>query len=151
MIGHPVTFSPWNAVLLTYGFLNTGVRWYCQHYPSPPTHTHIQLLFLCGAPLYVNVRSGGGDSNISVVHMRNQRSRLGVKMCLFLRKRSFWIPLRGIWGCFSPRGEIAIRVCFENLWSCMCTTQVFEGPQVMDRSSEQVQKCKTKETKVFTL
>ena len=29
-------------------------------------------------------------------------------------------------GAFSRRGDIAIRVYFENLWSHMCTTQVFE-------------------------
>ena len=31
-------------------------------------------------------------------------------------------------GCFSWRGEIMIRVCFKNLWSCMCTTLVFKWP-----------------------
>ena len=116
------------------------------------------------------------NSNKSVVNMRNQRngkkglffeakrdlreSRLGVKMCLFLRKRVlldstkgslgvvFQIPAnmfpqkrlfrRGKFGgkitrkfsyrgCFSWRGQIAIRVCFENLWSSMCTTLVFES------------------------
>ena len=28
--------------------------------------------------------------------------------------------LRGI---FSSKGQISIRVCFENPWSCLCTTQ----------------------------
>ena len=91
---------------------------------------------------------------------RDQReSRLGVKMCLFLRKRVILDSTKGRLGVIfqippnmSPqkslfRGkferksckiliqeevflerEIAIRVCFENLWSLMCTTLVFECP-----------------------
>ena len=27
-----------------------------------------------------------------------------------------------------PGGEIVFRVCFENLWSCICTTLVFKWP-----------------------
>ena len=104
--------------------------------------------------------------NNSVVHMRDQRnakkglffeadrdwreSGLGVKMCLFMRKRILLDSIKGclgsflklhqtcpqkkkgkygdkitrncVYGCFSRRGEIAISVYFENLWSRMCTT-----------------------------
>ena len=33
-----------------------------------------------------------------------------------------------VWGCFSSRGQISNRVCFENFWSRMCTILVFESP-----------------------
>ena len=39
-------------------------------------------------------------------------------------------------GVFSSKGQISISVCFENLWSCMCTTLVFEWPPAASRSPQ---------------
>ena len=99
-----------------------------------------------------------GHPHNSVVHMRDQKNaKKGVKMRLFLRKRVLLDSIKGCLGvifetssnpkkaclgvilgqnyakfsfrgCFPWRGEIAIRVCFENLWSHMCTTLVLPPP-----------------------
>ena len=36
-----------------------------------------------------------------------------------------------ILGVISSEGPISLRVCFENLWSCMCKTLVFKWPPFM--------------------
>ena len=96
----------------------------------------------------------GGHSNTSVVHMRETQKRglfwdwmrYGQKVPVFKKKGPFlnsirgyfWTPIGENWewncanflfrGVFSWNGQICITVCFENLWSPMCTTLVFECP-----------------------
>ena len=63
-----------------------------------------------------------------------QKSSLGGKLgcktmqCSCLGSKIGYISVQNYClGCSFSEGQISFRVCFENLWSCMCTTLIFGG------------------------
>ena len=56
----------------------------------------------------------------------------GTYVFWFLVEKQFTVPIHlthkfFVKGCFSSKGQISMMICFNwNLWSCMCTTLVFQ-------------------------